>query len=166
MADNYKTRKLRGFGNEGFGAALDAAKKEFDEPTQHAPQTVSADYKDPREYDDSVPRTSDSADPGDKQGHEVKLEIKAWPRVPVTPEEWDIYHGLHMHTPDNKFGLHTHMPGGTLTGGHTHGPQNLLGAHHHKEEVDQGVLIDGQHTHQSTTNMPDGYHGHTPENFG
>ncbi len=164
--------RRRGFGGCAFEDALARAKTEADAtPELSSELTVAgAGYKDQRDHDDSVPRTSDSADPGDRTGHEVKPDAPYWTSVPVTEEEKTIYYGRHIHTPDNPLGLHSHVPGGPLLGGHTHGPQNRLGAHHHKEVSDDAAdpkayMIDGHHVHQTGTNMPCGSHEHVPENF-
>lgn len=167
--------RRRGFAGDEFDSALSKAKGELDNPTAAQSRTVANDYKEPREEDESVPRTSDSADPGDRLGHEKKPAARYWTSVPVTEADKALYYGLHLHSPDNKFGLHTHVPGGTLSGGHTHGPQNRMGAHHHKEidtspdpqkQDPPGIMLDGHHVHQTGENMPSGPHTHTPENFG
>lgn len=98
-----------------------------------------------------------------------------WKRPVETPADKALYYGYHIHSKDNRYGLHAHYPGGPLGGGHTHGPSNPLGYHTHRyspEELTQfkfakpGVMIelDGPHTHQQ--NAPDGKHMHSEENFG
>lgn len=168
--------RRRGFAGDEFDSALSKAKGELDSPTPVRSRTVASGYEEPREEDDSVPRTSDSADPGDPNSHEKKLEGNYWARPPISKEEKAIYYGLHLHSPDNKFGLHSHVPGGSLTGGHTHGPQNRMGAHHHNQveqltdeqkqtQDPKAYMIDGHHVHNDP-NMPTGSHQHDPRNFG
>lgn len=91
---------------------------------------------------------------------------KAWDHAPSTPEEKAIYEGWHVHGPSNPYGLHTHIPGGELTGGHTHGPQNKFGEHTHKDTgEEQGpVSRSGKHTHSHQ--YPDGAHEHPVQDFG
>lgn len=113
------------------------------------------------------PRQPGSSDTGDPRGHLVKpTATSKWTHPPATDEEKALYHGVHMHTESNPLGLHTHNPGGKLSGGHSHGPQNRFGVHHHKSEKPlYGVNLDGAHTHEGR-NHPDGCHDHIPENFG
>lgn len=166
----------RAFSGDTFDVALSKAKESFDNPPSIKSRTVADDYSEPREEDDSVPRTSDSSDPGDPNGHEKKLAGHYWSHPPISEQDKVIYYGLHIHSIDNKFGLHSHIPGGPLSGGHSHGPQNRLGAHHHhevktlsdKEKVTrdpQGYMLDGYHVHNDP-NMPTGSHPHDPRNFG
>jgi hypothetical protein len=119
------------------------------------------------------PRTSDSAEPGDELGYEVKPEGESWDAPPVTEAEKAIYYGLHIHSQSNPTGLHTHMKGGKLGGAHTHGPANRLGGHTHKDisfkkdgRWPRGYSLDGQHMHDYKANMPAGSHVHCVENFG
>lgn len=99
----------------------------------------------------------------------------AWDRPVLTDEDKAIYYGFHVHTKDNMYGLHTHIPGGRLGGGHLHGAQNRLGYHTHRYSQEEllefkfarpGIMIqlDGPHEHQC--NAPDGGHVHSEENFG
>ena len=155
--------RRRGFAGNEFDSALRSASDQVKNPPRVRARSV--------EYDDinkGMPRKTDEADPGDKMGHEVKPEVKNWTSIPLTEADKAIYHGLHFHGSDNKFGLHTHLRGGELMGGHTHGPQNRLGAHHHRvlDDTVQGVMIDGFHVHETGQNLPCGPHTHTPENFG
>jgi len=98
-----------------------------------------------------------------------------WTKVPETESEKALFYGYHIHSKDNPYGLHTHMPGGKLGGAHKHGPQNRLGLHTHTVDTTEldsqflfsaqsPVYIDGPHEHGS--NMPDGGHNHNPQNFG
>jgi hypothetical protein len=98
-----------------------------------------------------------------------------WSRPVLSDEDKAVYYGYHIHSKDNVFGLHTHIPGGPLGGGHTHGPQNRLGYHQHRYSPEEivtfkfarpGLMIqlDGPHEHRC--NAPDGKHVHSEENFG
>jgi hypothetical protein len=113
------------------------------------------------------PRTPGSSDSGDPYGSMVKPKgVPVWSKKPSGDAEWAIYDGLHIHSESNPLGLHTHIIGGTMSGGHSHGPQNRFGLHHHKKEkINFGADIDGTHVHDGA-NHPDGKHGHRPENFG
>jgi hypothetical protein len=124
-----------------------------------------ADY----DNDDScegIPKTP-GTDIADRYGTSVKPDgVPVWDAPPVSPEEEAIYFGNHIHSESNPLGLHSHIKGGTPSGGHTHGPQNRTGAHHHKQEVARyGITLDGSHAHDGY-NYPDGPHTHCPENFG
>lgn len=112
------------------------------------------------------PRTPGSSDPGDPYGSLIKPKGNpVWSKKPSGDAEWAIYDGLHLHSESNPLGLHSHMPGGEMTGGHSHGPQNRFGLHHHKRgNINFGADIDGVHTHEGA-NHPDGKHGHRPDNF-
>lgn len=98
-----------------------------------------------------------------------------WDRPIDTDADKALYHGFHIHSKDNVYGLHAHYPGGPLSGGHKHSPQNGLGYHTHRYNADEllqfkfarpGIMIelDGPHSHQH--NAPDGGHNHSEENFG
>lgn len=88
-----------------------------------------------------------------------------WDRPPATPQEEAIYYGVHIHNESNPLGLHSHVPGGELSGGHNHGPQNPCGQHHHKRQAGEMADLDGDHKHGGV-NYPDGKHDHHPDNFG
>lgn len=94
--------------------------------------------------------------------------LKYWTKFPASEEEQAIYYGVHIHTQDNPLGLHSHMPGGPLSGGHNHGPDNQYGEHYHGEELQHGHgrSLDGAHVHDPDANMPCGPHEHCPPNFG
>ena len=93
--------------------------------------------------------------------------VPVWNHCPSNDKEEAIYYGKHIHAESNPLGLHSHVIGGTMTGGHSHGPQNRSGAHHHKSGViEMSVSIDGSHVHDVGRNHPDGGHEHCPENFG
>lgn len=103
-----------------------------------------------------------------------------WDRRPETVEEEHIYYGLHFHSPDNPWGLHTHsiekFRRGELGGGHLHAPSNPLGVHTHAhipepenraERPRNGtVFVDGKHLHNPETQYPDGSHSHRSHSFG
>ncbi len=112
-------------------------------------------------------RSTPGTDIADPYGSQMKPQgVPVWDRPPVTPEEEAIYYGVHIHSESNPLGLHSHVKGGTSSGGHSHGPQNRFGSHHHKTEKPlYGITLDGVHTHDGA-NYPDGSHGHCPENFG
>lgn len=103
----------------------------------------------------------------------IKPRSNYWDSVPETADEKALYMGFHVHSADNPFGLHTHVPGGKITGAHLHGPQNRSGMHTHAEfdsallgvDVRIGVIqLDGNHVHLH--NHIDGGHTHCPEAFG
>ena len=103
----------------------------------------------------------------------IKPKQNYWDKVPDSAEEKALYMGFHVHSADNPFGLHTHVPGGKLTGAHVHGPQNRSGMHTHAEfdtallgvNVKIGMIqLDGNHVHLH--NHIDGGHMHCPEAFG
>jgi hypothetical protein len=150
--------------------ALDVTKRDMDRNRglQHdsfaeALKKVSAKHGDKTKY---WPRTYDSADTGDPYGYSKKpTGVPVWTKPPHTDEEKALYYGVHLHSDSNPLGLHTHVPGGKLTGGHSHGPQNRFGAHHHYDGTPEMAQVDGNHTHDGA-NHPDGGHEHTPGNFG
>jgi hypothetical protein len=107
------------------------------------------------------PETPGSSDTGSGYDHAVKPKgVPAWSRMPASDAEKALYYGVHIHSESNPLGLHTHVPGGQMSGGHSHGPQNRLGVHTHTESGS----LDGKHVHKH--NHPDGGHSHMPENFG
>lgn len=118
--------------------------------------------------DDESGQRLPGSDVQDPRGSAVKPEAKHWTKVPSTDEEKALYFGVHIHSEDNPLGLHTHVPGGDLTGGHTHSPSNPQGVHFHGPELTgtQGRQVDGRHLHEVGENMPGGKHKHLPENFG
>jgi len=123
-----------------------------------------------KKYGNVWPRTPGGDDSGDPYDSSMKPKnVPVWDHTPATPAEEDLYYGTHMHTESNPFGLHTHVPGGTLEGGHTHSPSNRFGVHHHQSSADNpeqyAETLDGRHTHEGA-NHPDGRHCHLPENFG
>jgi hypothetical protein len=98
-----------------------------------------------------------------------------WKKSPETDEEKALFYGFHIHSKDNPYGLHTHIPGGNLLGAHKHEPGNLQGAHTHAIDTrdipnqflispDSPVYLDGEHEHQDL--HPDGGHQHAPNTFG
>lgn len=112
-------------------------------------------------------RKTPGTDIADPYGSQVKPKgVPVWDHVPMTPAEEAMYYGLHIHSESNPLGLHSHVVGGSVTGGHSHGPQNRFGSHHHKTEKPlYGMTLDGAHVHDGA-NHPDGLHNHCPENFG
>lgn len=108
--------------------------------------------------------------------NKTALELdKVWKKPVVSDEDEALYYGYHIHSKDNIYGLHTHVPGGELTGGHMHTAQNPYGYHTHKYDVselkalkfakpDTMIQLDGPHSHEC--NAPDGMHKHSEENFG
>ena len=117
---------------------------------------------------DVWPRRPGSDDRGDPYGSQIKPKgVPVWTHKPVTPAEEALYYGDHIHSESNPLGLHTHVPGGSLSGGHSHSPQNIFGVHHHKDDSTYTgpVSLDGTHTHEGK-NYPDGSHDHEPDNFG
>jgi hypothetical protein len=147
---NFVRRDLdrnRGLQHSDFSELLKKASSEYD-------------------YDDGV-RRNPGTDIADPYGSQKKPEnVPVWDSVPVTPEEEAIYWGKHIHSESNPLGLHSHVKGGTPSGGHSHGPQNRFGSHHHKTETPlYGITLDGSHIHDGA-NHPDGGHLHCPENFG
>ena len=158
------------FSEKELSDVLEKVKNRLDEDSTEQSVTISSNYN----YD-QVLKNTDSSDPGDMHGDGIKPDTKYWTKIPITEEEKAIYYGLHFHSLDNKFGLHTHIPGGELSGGHTHGPQNRMGAHHHRDvNLDPDpkiqdppmIPIDGYHVHHTGQNMPSGPHNHVPGNFG
>ena len=119
------------------------------------------------ESDDLWPRTPGSSDTGDPYDGILKpLNVPYWSKPPSTDEEKALYYGVHIHTETNPLGLHSHVPGGKMSGGHSHGPSNRFGVHHHKaQEIRNMTNVDGCHIHEGN-NYPDGCHKHSPENFG
>lgn len=90
---------------------------------------------------------------------------KSWTKPPMSDEEKAIYDGLHLHTESSPFGLHSHIPGGKLSGAHTHSQAyNSTGKHHHQEGDQEVIDLDGDHLH--CENHPDGSHKHNRFNFG
>lgn len=157
-----------GLNPDVFDNALKKAKELSDDPRMHRAAT-SQDYdKIVANHAGYWPRTSDSSDPGDPFGYKIKPHnVKVWETVPSTEAEKAAYYGLHIHTESNPFGLHSHFPGGKLSGGHTHSPSNRFGVHTHLDHEDDDVMysVDGNHTHERGENMPCGPHTHVPENF-
>ncbi len=146
-----------------------AAHPQFDEfaTAEDFKKAVSDGKLDPYYPKNKWPRLPGSSDTGDPYGHLLKpVATTKWTKPPHTPEEKALYYGVHLHSESNPLGLHTHNPGGKLSGGHSHGPQNRFGVHHHQaEEITMGASLDGKHTHEGK-NHPDGGHDHIPENFG
>jgi hypothetical protein len=164
-----KTDKDRGFNGDHLAEALESA--EDMRSDENFDNFVGVEkFKQAKANSDEGywPRLPGSADV-DPRGHILKpTNTKHWDRVPATPAEQAVYHGLHIHTTDNPLGLHSHVIGGTMGGGHSHGPQNRFGVHHHRDE-DGSIAapqLDGRHTHEAGDNMPSGSHEHRPENFG
>lgn len=98
-----------------------------------------------------------------------------WDKAPQTDEEKALFYGFHIHTKDNPYGLHSHVPNGTLLGAHKHTPLNPLGSHTHAIDTRDipndflispmsPVYLDGEHEHQDL--HPDGGHQHAPNTFG
>ena len=114
-----------------------------------------------------IPKTpgTDIADP---YGLSMKPKnVPVWDHCPVDEKEEAIYYGTHIHSESNPLGLHSHVIGGTPSGGHSHGPQNRYGGHHHqKGAIEMSVHLDGSHAHDVGRNHPCGEHEHCPENFG
>jgi len=163
-----KTDKQRA---KELGMTLEA----FQSLVGYDPQELHPEFTkagDEYEADFSGPVFETDEDVNNKNAREIEHH---WNKKPSTPEEWSLYHGDHIHSKDNVFGLHAHYKGAPLGGGHTHGPQNPLGYHTHRYNVTElkvmkfarpGYMIelDGQHTHHM--NAPDGCHKHSEENFG
>jgi hypothetical protein len=115
---------------------------------------------------DVWPRTPSSSDSDDPYSSQVKPKgVPVWNHPPATEAEEALYYGVHIHSESNPLGLHTHVPGGKLSGGHSHGPQNVFGGHHHRGNIPDMAMVDGNHTHDGK-NYPNGSHEHCPENFG
>lgn len=98
-----------------------------------------------------------------------------WTKCPETDSEKAIFYGFHIHSKDNPYGLHTHVPGGQLLGAHKHGPGTKLGHHTHAIDTrnmpdsflispNSPVYLDGEHGHGEL--HPDGGHRHAPNTFG
>lgn len=166
----FITDKDKGIQKHQFGEALKRAVEDIKDPEFNKYSTGNDYLKSKANGDsekhDKWPRTSDSADPGDPYGFRIKPKnVPYWTKPPISDAEKAIYCGLHIHSESNPLGLHSHIPGGELSGGHTHGPQNRFGAHHHKKEkIREMVSVDGVHAHAGA-NHPDGAHDHCPENF-
>ncbi len=168
----------KGFKEDAFEKALESAEDIQLDPNFN--RFATAEHYKARSHDDEGyetkkwPRLPDSSHPGDPFGFKIKPKnVKVWTKTPITEQEKSIYDGLHIHSETNKFGLHSHFPGGKLSGGHTHSPSNRFGLHHHKEineseiTVTSGWQLDGPHTHEIGDNKPCGPHIHAnPENFG
>jgi hypothetical protein len=161
--------KNKGFLGDALEGSLEragqlAAHPEFDDfsTAEHFKKALSNGHEKNR-----WPRLPGSSDTGDPYGHLLKpVTTTKWTSPPFSDKEKALYYGVHLHSESNPLGLHTHNPGGSLSGGHSHGPQNRLGVHHHKsEDVTYGANLDGKHTHEGK-NFPDGGHDHIPENFG
>jgi hypothetical protein len=98
-----------------------------------------------------------------------------WKKYPSNEEEKQLFYGYHIHSKDNPYGLHTHVPGGKLEGAHKHSPGNLRGAHTHAVDITElptnmlispnaPIYLDGDHEHLE--NFADGPHSHAPLTFG
>lgn len=167
------TNKNKGFLGDNLQKALErsgnlASHKDFDSfaTAQDFKKIVGNEGENTYE-EEFWPRLPGSSDTGDPYGYKIKPEVNSkWTRPPSSDEEKALYYGVHIHTESNPLGLHTHNPGGKLSGGHSHGPQNRFGVHHHKdEEILHGISLDGKHIHEGK-HYPDGKHEHCPENFG
>jgi hypothetical protein len=113
--------------------------------------------------------------PHDPKVYDAKNIEMHWTKYPSSIEDKALFYGYHIHSKDNPYGLHTHMPGGKLGGSHKHGPQNARGQHTHKLDIEDvptnlllnpvsPIYLDGDHEHME--NFIDGPHSHKPLNFG
>jgi hypothetical protein len=160
--------------NDYIDQCLNPSKRNWDrnrglqpDDFSNALQRASGDDQMPDELGEGGVRSTPGTDIADPYGSQVKPKgVPVWNKAPTTPEEEALYYGVHIHSESNPMGLHSHVKGGTMSGGHSHGPQNRFGSHHHKtEEILYGVTVDGVHVHDGA-NHADGGHVHCPENFG
>jgi len=156
---HFRTDKDKGFRHDAFEEALERADEDVRDPFfddyANASEYVEANGK-----EDKWPRTPGSSDSGGPYDGLIKpKDVPVWTSPPSSDAEKALYYGAHIHSESNPIGLHTHVPGGALSGGHSHGPQNRLGVHSHTESK----TLDGKHVHKS--NHSDGKHDHCPENF-
>ncbi len=145
----------RGLQADGFAEALRKAGADGHE------------YPQDDELGEGGVRSTPGTDIADPYGSQVKPQgVPVWEHPPLTPAEEAVYYGTHIHSESNPLGLHSHVLGGTPSGGHSHGPQNRFGSHHHKAEKPlYGITLDGVHVHEHGDNKPCGQHLHGPENF-
>lgn len=159
-------KKNKGISYDSLIEALDKVESTSKDPNFERCTTANDYYK--TQGSKNTPKDPGTSDPSDPFAHIIKPTSKVWEKPILTAEDEAIYYGLHIHSSTNPFGLHSHFPGGTLTGAHTHGPVNKYGVHTHKETVDPygPTMLDGKHVHKLGANAPCGKHVHEiPENF-